>query len=157
RYLLEKQGITKRDVLNYISHGISKIDDDPEAVPFGDEEEEEREERQIRDPLKAYTTNLVARAAQGRIDPLIGRQSELDRTVQVLCRRRKNNPLYVGDPGVGKTAIAEGLAFKIQRDEVPEVLKGKEVFALDMGALLAGTKYRGEFEQRLKAVINALK
>jgi ATP-dependent Clp protease ATP-binding subunit ClpA len=159
RYLIEKQGITKLDVLNYISHGISKVDSDPTSLPFGDDEDEddERESRLVRDPLKAFTTNLIQRAAEGKIDPLIGRQNELDRTVQVLCRRRKNNPLYVGDPGVGKTAIAEGLALKIHKDEVPEVLKGAEVYALDMGALLAGTKYRGEFEQRLKAVISSLK
>ncbi len=159
RYLLEKQGVTKLDVLNYVSHGIAKIDDDPGAMPLGEEDDEDdvREAQLVRDPLKAFTVNLVQRAAEGKIDPLIGRLNELERTIQVLCRRRKNNPLYVGDPGVGKTAIAEGLALKIQKDEVPEVLKGKEVYALDMGALLAGTKYRGEFEQRLKAVITSLK
>ena len=157
RYLLEKQGITKLDVLNYISHGVSKLDTDGEPMPHdGDDDDEEGEARQVRDPLKAFTTNLVARAAEGKIDPLIGRQMELERTIQVLCRRRKNNPLYIGDPGVGKTAIAEGLAYKIHHGEVPEVLKDAEVYALDMGALLAGTRYRGEFEQRLKAVINAL-
>jgi ATP-dependent Clp protease ATP-binding subunit ClpA len=126
-------------------------------VPAGEEDDEEIDPRQARDPLKSFTANLVARAAEGKIDPLIGRISELERTIQVLCRRRKNNPLYVGDPGVGKTAIAEGLALKIQKGEVPDVLKDKEVFALDMGALIAGTKYRGEFEQRLKSVILALK
>ncbi|MBL8167172.1 MAG: ATP-dependent Clp protease ATP-binding subunit ClpA [Acidobacteria bacterium] len=157
KYLLEKQGVSKLDILNYISHGISKVDDG-ESLPLGGEDEdEEREARQVRDPLKAFATNLVARAAEGKIDPLIGRQMEVERTIQVLCRRRKNNPLYVGDPGVGKTAIAEGLALKIHRAEVPDVLKGVEVYALDMGALLAGTRYRGEFEQRLKAVITALK
>ncbi|HEY0079690.1 MAG TPA: ATP-dependent Clp protease ATP-binding subunit ClpA [Pyrinomonadaceae bacterium] len=161
-FLLEQQGITRLDVLNYISHGISKIHDyglsgassgdalDPEAETAG-------AQQTARDPLAAFTVNLVERASQGHIDPLIGRMPELLRTIQVLCRRRKNNPLYVGDPGVGKTAIAEGLALKIHKDEVPEVLRGAEVFALDMGALLAGTKYRGEFEQRLKGVINALK
>jgi ATP-dependent Clp protease ATP-binding subunit ClpA len=154
RYLLEKQGITRFDVLKYISHGISKVE--RESAPAGDEEEEEKERRGS-DPLSAFTTNLVARAAQGKIDPLIGRQMELERTIQVLCRRRKNNPLYVGDPGVGKTAIAEGLALKVHLNEVPDVLKGKEIYALDMGALLAGTKYRGEFEQRLKDVIGELK
>ena len=156
RYLMEKQGITKLDILNYISHGISKRED-PMQVPAGDEEDGDNDPRQGRDPLKSFTANLVARAAEGKIDPLIGRTSELERTIQVLCRRRKNNPLYVGDPGVGKTAIAEGLALKIQKAEVPDVLKDKEVFALDMGALIAGTKYRGEFEQRLKSVILALK
>ncbi len=156
-YLLKKQGITRLDVLNYISHGISKLEKGPELLPGQGEEEEEEGTRPVRDPLAAFTVNLVERAAQGGIDPLIGRTAEVERTIQVLCRRRKNNPIYVGDPGVGKTAIAEGLALKIQRGEVPEVLKGVEVYALDMGALLAGTKYRGQFEERLKAVIAALK
>ena len=160
RYLLEKQGITRLDVLSYISHGLSKIDGEP-LLPDGadgpdGEDDEEGENRRVRDPLRAFTVDLIARAEAGRIDPLIGRQAELERTIQVLCRRRKNNPLYIGDPGVGKTAIAEGLAWKIHRGEVPEVLRGAEVYALDMGALLAGTRYRGEFEQRLKAVINTL-
>ncbi len=153
KYLLEKQGITKLDMLHYISHGISKLDD--ESLPLGDEDEEG--DRTVRDPLAAFTENLIERAAAGKIDPLIGRQAELERTIQVLCRRRKNNPLYVGDPGVGKTAIAEGLALKIHKKEVPDVLLNAEVYALDMGALLAGTRYRGEFEQRLKAVIGILK
>ncbi len=157
RYLIEKQGVTKLDILEYISHGISKVDNDPNSLPSNDDEDDDEETRQVRDPLKAYTTNLVQRAAEGKIDPLIGRLPELERTIQVLCRRRKNNPLYVGDPGVGKTAIAEGLALNVHKSEVPDVLKGAEVYALDMGALLAGTKYRGEFEQRLKAVITALK
>src|SRR5215467_6261925 len=156
KYLLEKQGITRLDILNYISHGISKVDEFGEPLPLGDEEDDEASARAMRDPLKAFASNLIERAAEGGIDPLIGRVSELERTIQVLCRRRKNNPLYVGDPGVGKTAIAEGLALKIHQNEVPDVLKGAEVYALDMGALLAGTKYRGEFEQRLKAVIAAL-
>ena len=157
KYLLEKQGITKLDILNYISHGISKMDDDELGeMPLGPLDEE-GEERPVRDPLAAFTTNLVERAAEGKIDPLIGRQMELERTIQVLCRRRKNNPLYLGDPGVGKTAIAEGLALKIHNNEVPDVLKDAEIYSLDMGALLAGTRYRGEFEQRLKAVISALK
>ncbi len=157
KYLLEKQGVTKLDILNYISHGISKVDGEGEEIPFGGEDDDEQEPQRVRDPLAAFTTNLNERAAEGRIDPLIGRQMELERTIQVLCRRRKNNPLYLGDPGVGKTAIAEGLALKVHNDEVPEVLKGVEIYALDMGALLAGTRYRGEFEQRLKAVITALK
>jgi ATP-dependent Clp protease ATP-binding subunit ClpA len=157
-YLLKKQGITRLDILNYLAHGISKVeggaggDFAPEAE--GDDYESEQA---ARDPLKAFATDLVARAAEGKIDPLIGREAEVARTIQVLCRRRKNNPIYVGDPGVGKTAIAEGLALKIQQGEVPDALKDAEVFSLDMGALLAGTKYRGEFEQRLKAVISALK
>lgn len=157
-YLLERQGVKRLDVLKYISHGVSKIttEDDKEHVAPQHENHED-EDQPVRDPLAAFTSNLIERAAAGRIDPLIGRANEVNRTIQVLCRRRKNNPIYVGDPGVGKTAIAEGLALKIQQGEVPEVLKGAEVYALDMGALLAGTKYRGEFEQRLKAVITVLK
>ena len=157
KYLLEKQGITRLDILNYISHGISKVDEFGEPLPLGEDEDDEAASRAMRDPLKAFASNLVERAAEGGIDPLIGRISELERTIQVLCRRRKNNPLYIGDPGVGKTAIAEGLALKIHQNEVPDVLKGAEVYALDMGALLAGTRYRGEFEMRLKAVISELK
>ncbi len=155
-YLLRKQGVTRLDVLNYMAHGISKLDAG-DFLTAGNEVEPDAGAQEARDPLAAFTTNLVERAAEGKIDPLIGREQEVARTIQVLCRRRKNNPIYVGDPGVGKTAIAEGLALKIQKDEVPEALRGAEVFALDMGALLAGTKYRGEFEQRLKAVIAALK
>lgn len=157
RYLLEKQGITKLDILNYISHGISKIEDYPGDPMMDDDIEDDRDSFKLRDPLKAFAVNLLERAAEGKIDPLIGRQNEIERTIQVLCRRRKNNPLYVGDPGVGKTAIAEGLALKIHKEEVPDVLKNKEVFSLDLGAMLAGTKYRGEFEERLKGVINELK
>ncbi|HXG65405.1 MAG TPA: AAA family ATPase, partial [Blastocatellia bacterium] len=154
RYLLEKQGITRLDVLNYISHGISKLD----SYSMQEEaEDEEAAAQPVRDPLAAFTANLVERAAKGGIDPLIGRITEVERTIQVLCRRRKNNPIYVGDPGVGKTAIAEGLALKIHRGEVPDVLRSVEVYSLDMGALLAGTKYRGEFEARLKAVIETLR
>ena len=156
-YLLEKQGITKLDVLNYISHGITKTSDDSNPFSVETEMEEEEDGQSTRDPLAAFTANLVERAKEGRIDPLIGRTMEVERTIQVLCRRRKNNPIYVGDPGVGKTAIAEGLALKIHHGEVPEVLRGTEVYGLDLGALLAGTKYRGQFEERLKAVINALK
>ena len=156
-YLLKKQGVSRLDVLNYLAHGISKVDgDDGRFVPEGGVEEEE-EAPSAPDPLAAFTANLVERAAEGKIDPLIGRDAEVARTIQVLCRRRKNNPIYVGDPGVGKTAIAEGLALKIHQGGVPDALKGAEVYSLDMGALLAGTKYRGEFEQRLKAVINALR
>jgi ATP-dependent Clp protease ATP-binding subunit ClpA len=157
-YMLKKQGITRLDILNYLAHGISKVEG-AGAGGFATEAEGEdyESEQAARDPLKAFATDLVARAAEGKIDPLIGREAEVARTIQVLCRRRKNNPIYVGDPGVGKTAIAEGLALKINRGEVPDPLKGAEVFSLDMGALLAGTKYRGEFEQRLKAVISALK
>jgi ATP-dependent Clp protease ATP-binding subunit ClpA len=156
-YLLEKQGIKRLAVLNYISHGISKISEDSEPV-LGDVTEGGTEDAQAsRDPLKSFTVNLIESAAAGHIDPLIGRAAELQRTIQILCRRRKNNPVYVGEPGVGKTAIAEGLALKIHLGEVPEVLQSAQVYALDMGAVLAGTKYRGEFEQRFKGVISALK
>jgi ATP-dependent Clp protease ATP-binding subunit ClpA len=157
-YLLKKQGVTRLDVLNYLAHGISKVESGGAGfVPEGGPDAEEEDAAGQRDPLAAFTTDLVARAAEGKIDPLIGREAEVARTIQVLCRRRKNNPIYVGDPGVGKTAIAEGLALKIHQGEVPDALKGAEVYSLDMGALLAGTKYRGEFEQRLKAVIGALR
>ena len=154
-YLLEKQGITRLAVLKYISHGISVIGE--EEVGSIDLDAIEDEAQTIGDPLSAFTVNLIERAAAGQIDRLIGRSAELQRTIQILCRRRKNNPVYVGEPGVGKTAIAEGLALKIHLGEVPELLRGTEVYALDMGAVLAGTKYRGEFEQRFKGVISALK
>ena len=152
-YLLRSQGINKIDVLNYISHGIEK-DSGTEPRPAfvqGDDDAPAPA-----DPLRQYAVNLNERAEKGEIDPLIGRGPELERTIQILCRRRKNNPLFVGEPGVGKTAIAEGLALKIYKHEIPSVLKDAEVWSLDMGALLAGTKYRGEFEQRLKALITAL-
>jgi ATP-dependent Clp protease ATP-binding subunit ClpA len=151
-YLLRSQGVNKLDVLTYLSHGIGKGTETQPAFIRPDEEEA----RNASDPLKSFATNLNERAARGDIDPLIGRGPELERTVQILCRRRKNNPLFVGEPGVGKTAIAEGLALKIQRNEIPAVLKDAQVWSLDMGALLAGTKYRGEFEQRLKSLISAL-
>src|SRR5438093_5194428 len=155
-YLLAKQGLTRLDAISYISHGVAKVPEAP--APAGDEEEDGEEgARPARDPLGAFTVNLVAQAAAGRIDPLIGRGRELERTIHVLCRRRKNNPVFVGDPGVGKTAIVEGFALRVHRGEVPAVLKDVGVYALDMGALLAGTKFRGEFEARLKAVIGALK
>ncbi|QUW01762.1 ATP-dependent Clp protease ATP-binding subunit ClpA [Chloracidobacterium sp. MS 40/45] len=150
-YLLKRQGIGRLDVLNYISHGIPKVAEDET------DDAESDEAPPARNPLDIYTVNLVKRAAQGLIDPLIGRQAELERTIQVLCRRRKNNPIFIGDPGVGKTAIAEGLAMKIHAGDVPDLLMDAEVYALDMGALLAGTRYRGDFEQRLKQVIAALK
>jgi ATP-dependent Clp protease ATP-binding subunit ClpA len=153
-FFLQKQGVTKLDVLSFISHGISKTERGPQFQPAGDEEPGAPPPGV--DPLAAFTSNLNERAARGEIDPLIGRGPELERTIQILCRRRKNNPLLVGEPGVGKTAIAEGLALKIQKGQVPHVLKSAEVFALDMSAVLAGTKYRGEFEQRFKSVIAAL-
>ena len=156
-YLLQEQGITRFDLVNYISHGISKIAA-AEEWPQSEEEqsEEEKPDRRVK-PLEAFAVNLVAKAQQGNIDPLIGRDDEIERTIHVLCRRRKNNPIYVGDPGVGKTALAEGLALKIHHGEVPDVLKDAVIYALDMGALLAGTKFRGDFEARLKGVLAGLK
>jgi len=151
-YLLRSQGVNKLDVLNYIAHGIAKDGAAPKPAFIGGDEEP----AEVADPLKSFAVSLNEKAKKGDIDPLIGRGPELERTIQILCRRRKNNPLFVGEPGVGKTAIAEGLALKITKNEVPAVLKDTEVWALDMGAVLAGTKYRGEFEQRLKAVIQAL-
>ncbi len=157
-YLLLQQGITRLDILNYISHGISKVDaNEPLFDGADDEEGEGQAAAQRKRPLESFTTELVARAAAGEIDPIVGRSAEIERTIQVLCRRKKNNPLYVGEPGVGKTALAEGLALKISEGDVPEVLQGAKVFALDMGAVLAGTRYRGDFEQRFKAIINELK
>lgn len=160
-YLLKQQGVSRLDILNYIAHGISKIDD-PFPMPIGDgdfEDEEFAEDRakpKPKNPLESFTVELVAKAAKGGIDPIIGRNEEIERTVQILCRRKKNNPLYVGEPGVGKTALAEGLALRISEGNVPEVLKDAKIFALDMGAVLAGTRYRGDFEQRFKAIINEL-
>ncbi|MCY3769140.1 MAG: ATP-dependent Clp protease ATP-binding subunit ClpA [Gammaproteobacteria bacterium] len=156
-YFLIQQGITRFDVVNFISHGIKKIPDG-DRLPAPDEEEhgEELPEHSTTSPLEAYTVDLNAQAARGKIDPLIGREKELERTIQILCRRRKNNPLFVGEAGVGKTAIAEGLARKISMADVPAVLAETTIYSLDMGALLAGTKYRGDFEQRLKAVLQAL-
>ncbi|WP_374544553.1 ATP-dependent Clp protease ATP-binding subunit ClpA [Rhodoblastus sp.] len=167
-YFLQEQEMTRYDAVNYISHGIAKRPghSDSAKAPRGAEEEAERGEAgrdsKDQDPkkketaLEAYCVNLNNKAKDGRIDPLIGREAEVLRTIQVLCRRHKNNPLLVGDPGVGKTAIAEGLARKIVRGETPEVLKGATVYALDMGALLAGTRYRGDFEERLKQVMKEI-
>ena len=152
-YFLQKQGVTRLDVVNFISHGISKVPQQ-KAAPEGEVETEG--EKAEAGPLEQYTINLNALALQGKIDPLIGRDKELERVIQTLCRRRKNNPLLVGEAGVGKTAIAEGLARKVVEGDVPEILSKANVYALDMGALLAGTKYRGDFEQRLKAVLKAL-
>ncbi|MGQ0596153.1 ATP-dependent Clp protease ATP-binding subunit ClpA [Aquabacterium sp.] len=159
-YYLHQQGVTRLDVVNFIAHGIRKADP-PEAAKSsaepGQAETEKEEVEGKASPLEQYTQNLNQMARDGKIDPLIGRDSEVERVIQVLCRRRKNNPLLVGEAGVGKTAIAEGLAWRITQNDVPDVLADAEVYALDMGALLAGTKYRGDFEQRLKAVIKQLK
>jgi len=162
-YLLQQEGVTRLDLLNYISHGISKDeeageDDASEAAPGGNAPagDDDEGESPRKNPLEVYTTQLNIEAKEGRIDPLIGRDKELERTIQVLSRRRKNNPLYVGEAGVGKTAIAEGLALYIHEGRVPEPLKNAVVYSLDMGSLLAGTKFRGQFEERLKGVLKAL-
>jgi ATP-dependent Clp protease ATP-binding subunit ClpA len=164
-YFLQEQQMTRYDAVNYISHGIAKRPGSSESrTPRGAEEEpgapgtEQQEEgkKKQQDALTAYCVNLNDKARSGRIDPLIGRTPEINRTIQVLCRRSKNNPLYVGDPGVGKTAIAEGLAKRIVEGDVPEVLQDATIFALDMGTLLAGTRYRGDFEERLKQVVKEL-
>ncbi|MCB1562691.1 MAG: ATP-dependent Clp protease ATP-binding subunit ClpA [Alphaproteobacteria bacterium] len=157
-YFLQEQDMTRFDAVNYISHGIAKVptQSDTGKTPRGTEESSEKDAKSGAEALDAYCVNLNKKAAQGKIDPLIGRDSEVARTIQVLCRRSKNNPLYVGDPGVGKTAIAEGLAKKIVEGEVPDVLKDATIFSLDMGSLLAGTRYRGDFEERIKAVLQEL-
>ena len=152
-YFLQKQGISRLDVVNFVSHGISKASQ-PKAST--EAETESAGEKADAGPLEQFTINLNALALQGKIDPLIGRDKELERVIQTLCRRRKNNPLLVGEAGVGKTAIAEGLARKVVEGDVPEILAQANVYALDMGSLLAGTKYRGDFEQRLKGVLKAL-
>ncbi len=158
-YFLGKQSVARLDIVNYISHGISKIDDgsEHEAMPGPVDEEADSSQQAAKSPLESFATNLNQLALQGKIDPLIGRKPEIDRTLQILCRRRKNNPLFVGEAGVGKTALAEGLAKQIVDGEVPEILANAVIYALDLGALLAGTKYRGDFEKRLKAIINQLK
>ena len=156
-YFLSQQEITRYDIVNFISHGIAKVPDgDRLPAPEVEEFDEAAGQADSEGPLQTYTVNLNEQALDGKIDPLIGRQKELERTLQILCRRRKNNPLFVGEAGVGKTAIAEGLAKKIVNGEVPRVLEACTIYSLDMGALLAGAKYRGDFEQRLKAVLKAL-
>ena len=172
-YFLQEEGVTRFDVINFVSHGVSKVgadedrqvrganeaeaesDDDEHEEAEGDEDEEGTPKVSPARALKRYAINLAERAAAGKIDPLIGRKSEIERAVHILLRRRKNNPVFVGEAGVGKTALAEGLALAIHEGRVPEALKGVEIYALDMGALLAGTRFRGDFEQRLKAVIKA--
>ena len=158
-YFLHQQEMSRLDAVNYISHGIAKVPglSQQQAVHGADEDVSgERVVKKGHEALDAYCVNLNEKAVKGKIDPLIGREAEVERTIQILCRRTKNNPLYVGDPGVGKTAIAEGLARRIVYDDVPEVLRGVTIYALDLGALLAGTRYRGDFEERLKAVISEL-
>ncbi len=158
-YFLHKQNISRLDAVNFISHGISKVSDEEASsdAEGAQESGETDEDGGSAKPLESYATDLNARARQGRTDPLIGRKHEVERTIQILCRRRKNNPLYVGEPGVGKTAIAEGLAKLVEDGEVPDVLANAQIYALDLGALVAGTKYRGDFEKRLKALLAQLK
>jgi len=155
-YLLHQQDVNRLDIVNYVSHGISKIsEDDEEHQPDIDSVSDEAAETENQ-PLDKYAVNLNVKAMENKIDPLIGRGAEVERMVQILCRRRKNNPLLVGEAGVGKTAIAEGLARKVVDDEVPEILHGSTIYSLDLGALVAGTKYRGDFEKRLKGVLKQL-
>src|SRR5699024_6129795 len=162
-YFLQQQGITRLDIVNFIAHGITRTSPDPTPPQPRAQASSDKspsagrgKSESSRSPLDQYATDLNEEAHQGRIDPLIGRDHEVERVIQVLCRRRKNNPLLVGEAGVGKTAIAEGLAWRIEQGKIPEVLENAKVYALDMGALLAGTKYRGDFEQRLKGVLKAL-
>ncbi len=167
-YFLQEQQMTRYDAVNFISHGIGKRPGASEQRPVRGSDDGESEQKQTRgaseqeepakkqDALIAYCVNLNEKAKNGKIDPLIGRHAEVNRTIQVLCRRSKNNPLYVGDPGVGKTAIAEGLAKRIVEGKVPEALQDATIFSLDMGTLLAGTRYRGDFEERLKQVVKEL-
>jgi ATP-dependent Clp protease ATP-binding subunit ClpA len=153
-YILKKADVTRLDVVNYISHGVSKVDEESGTPEEVQEEGAENEENQSM--LSKYTSNLNIAAKEGKIDPLIGRDQELERSIQILCRRRKNNPLLVGEAGVGKTAIAEGLAYRIVQESVPDVIASSTVYSLDLGALLAGTKYRGDFEKRLKGILKEL-
>lgn len=155
-YLLNKHDITRLDVVHYLSHGLTKIDDESSQPDSSDAETIESQTEEQQSFLKRFCTNLNARAREGRIDPLIGRDNELERCIQILCRRRKNNPLLVGEAGVGKTAIAEGLAYRIVHKEVPEVMENAIIYSLDMGGLLAGTKYRGDFEKRFKQLLKEL-
>ena len=152
-YLLEKQGVSRFDVINYISHGVSKVESGGPVVPRAHGVEEDGEDQRVSNPLESFCQDLTQRARDGKIDPLIGRADELERMIQVLSRRRKNNPLLIGEPGVGKTALAEGLALRIVDGKVPQPLLDARVYSLDMTAVLAGTRYRGDFEERLKAAI----
>src|SRR3954447_714741 len=156
-YLLEKQGVSRFDVINYISHGVSKVESGGPVVPRSRGiEDDGAEDQKVTNPLESFCQDLTQRAREGKIDPLIGRADELERMIQVLSRRRKNNPLLIGEPGVGKTALAEGLALRIVDGKVPEPLRECKLYSLDMTAVLAGTRYRGDFEERLKAVMKVL-
>ncbi|MDE2355066.1 MAG: AAA family ATPase, partial [Betaproteobacteria bacterium] len=152
-YFLTQQGISRLDMVNFIAHGITKV---PQGTPREEQPQESEADSQNSGALQSFTLNLNAQVNAGKIDPLIGREREVERVIQILCRRRKNNPILVGEAGVGKTAIAEGLATRIVAGNIPEILAKSTVYSLDMGALLAGTKYRGDFEQRLKAVLRQL-
>ena len=152
-YFLHQQGIARLDIVNYIAHGISKVTETENKESINEETDSEIKTNKS---LESYTINLNKLVSENKIDPLIGREMEIERVVQILCRRRKNNPLLVGEAGVGKTAIAEGLAKKIVEKDIPEVLQNKTIYSLDLGALIAGTKYRGDFEQRLKTVMKQL-
>ena len=156
-YILKQQGINRIDVVNYIAHGTPKADEEEDSEQIENLSEEGVVEEKAPTPLESFATNLNDQARAGMIDPLVGRADEVERVIQILSRRRKNNPLLVGESGVGKTAIAEGLAKMIVDGEVPDVIKDSTVFSLDLGALLAGTKYRGDFEKRLKMLLNQLK
>lgn len=159
-YFLKQQNVARIDVVNYIAHGISKVSgaaDGGEPAPEQEDADVSGGEQPAQSPLESFATNLNEQAKAGRIDPLVGREHEVERVVQILTRRRKNNPLLVGESGVGKTAIAEGLAKKIVDGQVPDVIEGSTVFSLDLGSLLAGTKYRGDFEKRFKALLAELK
>jgi ATP-dependent Clp protease ATP-binding subunit ClpA len=163
-YVLKKQGLTRLDILTYISHGIEKVDDDMSTPDFDEDDDLEGFEEEVDAPaqpergfkLESFAVNLTELARQGKLDPLIGRDYEVKRIIQVLCRRLKHNPVLIGEPGVGKTAIVEGLAQKIVNEDVPQILQNSEIFALDLGSILAGTKFRGQFEQRIKGVLNAI-
>ena len=156
-YFLQQQDMSRLDAVTYISHGVGKGETPAETREVtGTEEKTSEKEGKKESALKQFTVDLNEKARHGKVDPLIGRMPEVERTVQILCRRSKNNPLYVGEPGVGKTAIAEGLARKIIEGDVPDVLKPATIYSLDMGALLAGTRYRGDFEERLKSVVSEL-
>lgn len=156
-YFLKKENVSRLDVVNYISHGINKLEEHEEQEMPMAPEEEMSQESPVRSPLESYATNLNQQAKIGKIDPLVGRDDEIQRTVQILCRRRKNNPLFVGEAGVGKTAIVEGLAKLVVEGNVPDAIKNSTIYSLDLGSLLAGTKYRGDFEKRLKALLQQLK
>jgi len=157
-YFLKKENVSRLDVINYISHGAHKMDEPNEPPDISMIQEEEMgQESGMRSPLENFSVNLNQQAKLGKIDPLVGRDDEIQRTIQVLCRRRKNNPLFVGEAGVGKTAIVEGLAKAIVEGNVPEAIKNSTIYSLDLGSLLAGTKYRGDFEKRFKALLQQLK